>query len=49
MPPVPDGEFPHPNDVKHPMKEEASCSMEPSVDDLGMWLEFQVGQLGTPM
>ena len=30
------------------MKEEVSCSMEPSVDDLEMWLEFQAGQLGTP-
>ena len=23
--------------------------MEPSIDNLEMWLEFQVGQLGTPM
>ena len=30
------------------MKEEASSLMEPSVDDLEMWLEFQAGQLGTP-
>ena len=30
------------------MKEEVSCSMEPSMDDLEMWLEFQAGQLGTP-
>ena len=30
------------------MKEEPSCSMEPSVDDLETWLELQVEQLGTP-
>ena len=30
------------------MKEEASCLMEPSMDDLETWLEFQAGQLGTP-
>ena len=30
------------------MKEEVSNSMEPSKDDLEMWLEFQAGQLGTP-
>ena len=30
------------------MKEEVSCSTEPSVDDLETWLEFQAGQLGTP-
>ena len=54
-PRFPDGPLPkrrvsfhNPNDVKDPMKEEASCLTEPSVDDLEMWLEFQVGQLGTP-
>ena len=31
-----------------PIKEEASCLTEPSVDDLETWLEFQAGQLGTP-
>ena len=35
--------FHNPNDVKHPVKKEASCSMEPSIDDLKTWLEFQVG------
>ena len=30
------------------MKEEPSYSMEPSVDDLETWLEFQAEQLGTP-
>ena len=30
------------------IKEEASCSTEPSIGDLEMWLEFQAGQLGTP-
>ena len=40
--------FHDPDNVKDPVKEEASNSMEPSVDDLEMWLEFQVGQLGTP-
>ena len=40
--------FYNPNDVKDPMKEEASCLMEPSVDNLEMWLEFQTGQLGNP-
>ena len=34
--------------MKDPVKEEASSSTEPSVDDLEMWLEFQAGQLGTP-
>ena len=34
--------------VEDPVKEEASSSTEPSVDDLEMWLEFQAGQLGTP-
>ena len=40
--------FHKPPSVKDPVKEEASSSMEPSVDDLEMWLEFQMGQLGTP-
>ena len=40
--------FHDPNDVKDPVKEEASNSMEPSVGDLETWLEFQAGQLGTP-
>ena len=40
--------FHNPNDVKDPVKEEANCLMEPSIDDLEMWLEFQAGQLGTP-
>ena len=41
--------FHDPDNVKDPVKEEASNSTEPSVDDLEMWLEFQAGQLGTPM
>ena len=41
--------FHDPKDDKDPAKEEASCSTEPSVDDLEMWLEFQAGQLGTPV
>ena len=40
--------FHDPPNVKAPVREEASSSMEPSVDDLETWLEFQVGQLGTP-
>ena len=40
--------FHHPNNVKDPMKKEASHSMEPSMDELETWLEFQVGQLDTP-
>ena len=40
--------FHDPKDEKDPVKEEASCSTEPSVDDLETWLEFQAGQLGTP-
>ena len=40
--------FHNPDDIRDPMKEEVSCSMEPSMDDLEMWLEFQAGQLGTP-
>ena len=35
-------------DEKDPAREEAGCSMEPSVSDLETWLEFQAGQLGTP-
>ena len=41
--------FHDPKDEKDPVKEEASCSTEPSVNDLEMWLEFQTGQLGTPV
>ena len=41
--------FHNPNNIKDPLKEEVSNSMEPSMDDLEMWLEFQAGQLGTPM
>ena len=41
--------FHDPDDVKDPVKEEVSNSMEPCMDDLEMWLEFQVGQLGTPV
>ena len=40
--------FHNPENEEVPIKEEASSSTEPSVDDLEMWLEFQVGQLGTP-
>ena len=40
--------FHDPKDEKDPIKKEASCSMEPSIDDLEMWLEFQAEQLGTP-
>ena len=40
--------FHHPDNQEVPIKEEADCSIEPSVDDLKLWLEFQVGQLGTP-
>ena len=36
--------FHNPDDIRDPMKEEVSCSAEPSVDDLEMWLEFQAGQ-----
>ena len=39
--------FHGPNNVRDPVKEEASNSTEPSVDDLEMWPEFQAGQLGT--
>ena len=35
-------------DEKGPTREGACCLTEPSVGDLDMWLEFQVGQLGTP-
>ena len=37
------------NDVRVAVKEEVGCSMEPSIDDLEAWLEFQAGQLGTPV
>ena len=40
--------FHDPEDEKETVKEEASCSTEPSIDDLEMWLEFQARQLGTP-
>ena len=40
--------FHDPNDIRDPVKEEVSCSTEPSVDDLETWLKFQAGQLGTP-
>ena len=40
--------FYDPPNVEDPVKEEASSSTESSVDDLETWLEFQVGQLGTP-
>ena len=40
--------FHDPKNDKDPIKEEASCSTEPSIDDLETWLEFQAGQLGTP-
>ena len=40
--------FHNPDNVRDPVKEEASSSTEPSVDDLETWLEFQAGQLGTP-
>ena len=40
--------FHNPEDKEVPIKEEAICSVEPSIDDLEMWLEFQAGQLGTP-
>ena len=41
--------FHDPKDKKDPIKEEASCSTEPSINDLETWLEFQAGQLGSPM
>ena len=40
--------FHDPGNIKDPVKEETSNLTEPSMDDLEMWLEFQVGQLGTP-
>ena len=40
--------FHDPDNIKDPVKEEASNLMEPSMDDLETWLEFQAGQLGTP-
>ena len=36
------------DNIKDPVKEEMSNSMDPSMDDLETWLEFQSGQLGTP-
>ena len=54
-PQSPDGPLPrrrvsfhNPDNVRDSMKEEVSCSMEPSMDDLETWLEFQAEQLGTP-
>ena len=41
--------FHDPQNDKDPVKEEASCLTEPSVDELETWLEFQAGQLGTPV
>ena len=40
--------FNNPKDKKGPAREEVGCSPEPSIGDLDTWLEFQVGQLGTP-
>ena len=40
--------FHNPNNIRDPVKEEASCLTEPSVDDLETWLEFQAGWLGHP-
>ena len=40
--------FNDPKDKKDPAREEAGCLTEPSVGNLETWLEFQVGQLGTP-
>ena len=40
--------FHNPDDIRDPVKEEVSCLMEPSMDNLETWLEFQAGQLGTP-
>ena len=40
--------FHDPKGKKDPIKEEASCLIEPSVDNLETWLEFQAGKLGTP-
>ena len=39
--------FHDPDNVKDPVKEEASNSVELSMDDLETWLEYQAGQLGT--
>ena len=54
-PQSPDGPLPRrrvsfhkPKDIRDPIKEEVSCLMEPSIDDPETWLEFQVGQVGTP-
>ena len=41
--------FHDPKDKKDPIKEEVSCSTEPSINDIETWLEFQAGQIGTPM
>ena len=41
--------FHNPENEEVPIKEEADCLTQPSTDDLEMWLEFQAGQLGTPM
>ena len=41
--------FYDPEDWKDPVREEAGFTTEPSIGDLEMWLEFQAGQLGTPM
>ena len=49
LPPQRRVSFHDPDNIKDPVKEEASNLMEPSVDDLETWLEFQAGQLGTPM
>ena len=40
--------FCNPNDIRDTLKEEVNGLMEPAVDDLETWLEFQAGQLGTP-
>ena len=40
--------FHNPDNVKNPVKEEVSNLMEPSMDDLETWLEYQAGQLDTP-
>ena len=41
--------FHDPGNMKDPVKGETSNATEPSMDDLETWLEFQVGQLGTPV
>ena len=40
--------FSDPEVKKSPEGEEACCSMEPSISDVEMWLEWQTWQLGTP-